>query len=169
MSSLKTTSSIGLTAKITAEMLLGKIRLSSRQREPSYLMGIRGLALQLKKSLGDEAYEGFSDNLKPVFHVMADAIFDEVTDIKRTETVEALKDLPIPQRLFVEAIVNRLTGKTDEHHRWDDDLHRLRMSLRQMADLSISGITLLEIREGYNELLHSIIDELWKHRATLVS
>ncbi len=160
---------VGLTARITAEFLLGKIRISSRQGEPEYLMTLRALCLQLKKSLGDEAYEGFSEDLKPVFHALADTIFDALTDTKREATVEALKALPVPQRASVEVLVNRLTGKSQDNHRWEPGLYRLRMMLIQMEELSISGLSLDEIREGYHDLVHGVIDELWNHRATLVT
>jgi len=163
------THTIGLTAKIAAEIFLGKIRLNPRQGEPSYLQDVRRVMLQLKKSLGNTNLVEFTEELRPTIHVIADLLFDEVTEIKRPETVADLKCLSVPQRVTTESLVARLTGKTDERGRWDDTLWRVHQSLRQMTELSVSDVTLADIRTGYHDLVHAIVDKIWDNRNTFVS
>ncbi|MEK9157786.1 MAG: hypothetical protein AAB638_01220 [Patescibacteria group bacterium] len=159
-----------VSARITAEMLLGKIRINHRQSEPGYLMPLRQFAMQIKKGLGEEEIKVLSEDLLPVAHAVVDLLFDAVTDSNRPATIEAVKKLSIPHRTTVETLVNMMTGKmTTPPGRWLDELWRTKQSLRQMTDLSISGLTLEEIREGYNPFVHAVVDELWKHRDTLVS
>lgn len=171
---MSTTQTVGgntlkLSAKIAAELFLGKIRLNPRQGEPAYLPRLKQLALQLKKTLGAEGYNELAEDLRPVAHAFADALFDELTETRRDETKQALLRLSVPHRMAVETLVATVTGKKDERKRWPDDIWDIKQNLRLMTDLSITGVTLAEIREGYDPLIHAIIDELWENRAMLLN
>lgn len=157
-----------VTARIAAEMILGKIRLGHNQPEPTYLTSLRMNLGQMKRIVGDD-FDPWLEENKKLFHVMIDLIFDKLADIERPETIEGLKSLPIPQRTSVELIASKLCGGEGPHHRWQSDLWATRQSLGNIVATSISGLTKKDIREGYHELVHAIIDELWAQRSALTS
>lgn len=159
-----------LSATLLAELVLGKVRIGPHSVEPPYLQSIRTILMQYKKSLGTENYDKFIDEFKPALHALAAMLFDEVTGVHLDDTVTRVKALPVPHRVAVEAIAAGMTGKGgDRRERWDNDLYDFKRTLQQVCTLSISNITLEDIRAGYDELLHAVVDKLYEHRKTLVS
>ncbi|MBM3272080.1 hypothetical protein FJY94_02230 [Candidatus Kaiserbacteria bacterium] len=153
---------------VAAEILLGKIRLR-HMREPSYLPRLREIAMQFKKSLGAEAYNGLIQSGRPAVHACVDALFDAVTGVRREQTMERLKTLDPVYRTMVERAVASATGKGDREGRWSDELWRTKQELKRICDLSISGLTLAEVRDGLDEFVHATIDRLYDNIVTLVN
>lgn len=154
-------------AAIVAEIVTGKIRLN--KAEPSYLFGLRQRLLQVKKAIGDEAFDVFMTEAgRPAVHALADIVFDRLTEVNRSETTEKLKTLSMPLRMMVEAWTQDATGMK-EGARWNAGLWKFKSQLRTMADLSISGITLADFREGYDEFIHAVVDEVFDRRMQFVS
>jgi hypothetical protein len=165
-----TATATSLSAKITAEVILGKIRLHPTQDEPEYLPGVRLAMMQLKKSIGPEAFDEITGQWQNGIHALVDLLFDRVCGITRPATVEALKKLPMTQRMPMEALAASLTGQLKERgDRWNDVLYRVHKRILTLTALSVSGITPDDFREGYHEFVHEVVDEIWKNRHMLVS
>ncbi|MEI7720228.1 MAG: hypothetical protein WCI89_03410 [bacterium] len=162
---------VSLLSTIAAEVLLGKIRLSSHQGEPNYLQPVRNVLMQIKRKLGQEGFTTLSEDIRPAVHALADLIFDEVTGVSpRDKTVEKLKALPVPHRLFVENIANGLTGKLSQRNdRWMDELWSLKGYIERVCATSVSDISPEEIREGFDDMLHGIVDNFCDRRTALTS
>lgn len=159
-----------LSAKIAAEVILGKIRFDHFQSEPPYLLPIRKIMLQFKKALGAEEFDKLVNDLRPALHALAAMLFDEVTGVHKTDTTERIKKLPVQHKVIVEAMVAELTGRSaDRRERWDNDLYDLKRGVHQICTLSISDITPEEIRTGYDQFVHDVVDALYEQRKTLVS
>ncbi len=157
-----------VTSRVIAEMLLGKIRFGG-MREPEYLQQLREAMLVLKKRIGDD-FDKLQEDLLPVIHVIVDMVFDAATGTAgREQTLSKLRQLSVPNRVMVEQMVAQLTGKMHADQKWNHGLWNLKTRLERIANLSISGVTLTEIREGYDTLVHEVVDELYKNRATLTS
>lgn len=165
------TNSVSLMAKIAAEVALGKIRLNPYQGEPQYLQPVRLVMMQFKKAIGVDGFAALSEELRPAVHAFADLIFDEVAGVSpREKTIEKLKALPMPERLAVENMAAKLTGKLDPRdHHWMDELWEAKRYVERVATLSISGITTEDIREGFDPVVHKLVDAIYDRRATLVN
>lgn len=168
MTTTDTKLAIDVAAKITAEMLLGKIRLR-HMGEPRYLVRLREIAMQFKKSVGETAFKELVDSGRPSVHALVAALFDAVTDTHRTETLRLLKDLHPMHRTLVEQTIMHATGKVDRERRWNNDLWTMKQNLKSICDQSISGLTLEEIREGYDPVVHAIVDHFYDRIDTLVN
>lgn len=158
-----------IAAKIIAEMLLGKIRLKPSMGEPKYILRLREIAMQFKKSVGETAFKELVDSGRPAAHALVAALFDAVTDMKRQATVQGLKALHPIHRTLVEQVVRHATGRDNQQNRWDCDLWHLRQYLKSICDQSLSNLTLEEIREGYDSLVHAIVDHVYDRIDTLVN
>lgn len=160
-----------LFGKIAGEILLGKIRPYPHASEPYYMQRVRYLMQQVKKSLGDEAFDKMTEELRPAAHAFADALFDQLTDTDSPKTKKAFASLSIQQQFMVEHAVQALTGGLDHRGpgRWNDELWEARKRLRYMTDMSITGATLQELREGFDSFVHALVDQVWDNRKTLVS
>lgn len=162
---------MGLSATLAAEMILGKIRITHHHPEPPYLQPVRNILLQYRKAVGAEDFDKFTDELKPTMHALAAMLFDEVTGVRLPSTAEKVKALSVPHKMAIEVLVANMTGKTGGHRtgRWEDGLYTIKCALQQICALSISNITLEDVRNGYDPFLHALVDELYEHRKTLVS
>ena len=158
-----------VSAKVATEVLLGTIRLRPDQGEPRYIYRLREILKPMEKVVGKDGLNTAQEALRPALHILADALFDAAVDIHQPQTTEKLKRLPVPIRAAVEQIIAAMTGRKSEDRRWHNPLWELRKKLRQIADLSISGITLEEIRQGYDPLLHQVVDRLWDNWQRFVS
>ncbi len=157
---MQTTSQLAnVSARITAEVLLGKIRFS-HGGEPSYLFPLREVFMRFEKSVGRDSLESALPEIRDMMHATADALADAVTGVKSKETQERLRGLRFPNRAIVEIVANRMTGKTSPDRRWNDSLYRIRKGLDQVVALSVSGLTMEELRAGYDEFLHAVVDHL---------
>ena len=164
---------MGISAKLAAEILLGKIRLGYHQTEPHYLQPVRTMMLQLKKATGDD-FDKMAEGVKPAMHALAAMLFDAVTGVTHKDTISELKKLPIPHRTVIESIVAHATGKGGEHDgpragRWADELWEIKGRIGHLCTVSVSNITPEEIREGYDAFMHAVVDQLYEHRRSLVS
>ncbi|MBI5004477.1 hypothetical protein HZC00_05290 [Candidatus Kaiserbacteria bacterium] len=168
MTTTDTKLAIDVAAKISAEMLLGKIRLR-HMGEPRYLVRLREIAMQFKKSVGETAFKELVDSGRPSVHALVAALFDAVTDTHRPATVHLLKGLHPMHRALVERTIMRATGKADREDRWPNELWSVKQNLKSICDQSISGLTLEEIREGYDPLIHAIVDHVYDRIDTLVN
>lgn len=147
-----------LTAKIVGSMLLGKIPMGNRPRASFMPEKINSILSPIKKLVGDEAFKSLETHGRPMMHCVLDTLLDAVTDVKRTETKESLKKLSVPQRTMVESILQNMTGRLREDNRWNDDLFSTRKKLRVLVNGSISELSMEDIRAGYHELAHAILD-----------
>lgn len=165
------TSATTMTAKLAAEFLLGQVQLNSRQHEPRYLNNLRFVLGQVSRAIGgsNQLTAMANETLKPSMHALVALLADRVTGIAREDTKKYLTALPVPHRMAVEAMVRKITGQEREGQRWDDDLFRLRVYLRECSASSPSGITLAEIRSGYDELLHATVDAVFERWEVLVA
>lgn len=163
--------SVSLLSTIAAEVILGKIRLNPHMGEPRYLQPVRLVLMQFKRALGQEGYATLTEELRPAVHALADLVFDEVTNTSpRQKTIEKLKALPVPQRLIVENLASGLTGKLNPRNdRWMDELWETKRYIERVCTLSISNITPEEIREGFDDMVHDLVDAFYDRRATLTS
>ncbi len=162
---------VSLTAKIAAEILLGKIRLSPHWNEPRYLQPVREVVMQLRRAVGgNEGYAALSEELQPAVHALADLLADAVAGVGSEKTAEKLKKLPVPYRLAAEQTAAALTGKIDPRdYHWQDDLWHLKGYIDRVVSLSVSGITPEEIREGFDTIIHGGVDALFEKKGTLIS
>jgi hypothetical protein len=157
-----------VSARITAEVLLGKIRFPHGGSEPPYLFRLREIFKRFEKSVGREDLESAIPEVREMMHALADALFDTVTGIKSEETTERLKRLTVPMRSSVEIAVANATGKLTKHERWVEELWHLRKMLDQIVALSISGLTMEDLRQGYDEFVHKVVDNLCDNWKTIV-
>ena len=154
-----------VSARITAEVLLGKIRFPHGGGEPPYLFRLREIFRRFEKSVGRDNLENAMPEVREMMHTLADALFDAVTGVKSEETTTRLKKLGVPMRASVEMVVSSATGKMPRQERWNDELWHLRKTLEQIVALSISGLTMEDLRQGYDEVVHKVVDNLcdnWK-------
>ncbi|MCC7004896.1 hypothetical protein IT397_03195 [Candidatus Nomurabacteria bacterium] len=168
MTQTTTTGLTNVSARITAEVLLGKIRFPNHGSEPTYLFRIREIFKRFEKAVGRESLESALPEIRQMMHVFADLLFDTVTGIKSPKTIEGLQKLPVPFRVSIEQVVNAGTGRTSPDKRWDNTLYHFRKVLDQVVALSISGITMEEIRSGYDEMIHSIVDHICDNWKTII-
>lgn len=155
-----------VTAKLTAEMLVGRISFDRNNPGKSELADeFRPILIKFRKALGVETMEEFVRTSRPALHALVDAFFDAVTGIERNETAEAIKRLPTPQRTAIELLAARATGKMEGMTRWSNPLWSLKQRIGWICRVSLSGITPQEIRDGYHDLVHQVVDLLcddWK-------
>ncbi len=155
-----------VTAKLTAEMLIGRISFDrSNPGKSEFAEEFRPILIQFRKALGMETMEEFVKTSRPALHALVDAFFDAVTGIERNETAEAIKRLPMSQRTVVEILAARATGKMEGVTRWASPLWALKQRIGWICRVSLSGITEQEIRGGYHDLVHQVVDRLcddWK-------
>lgn len=154
-----------VSARITAEVLLGKIRFPHGGGEPPYLFRLREIFKRFEKSVGRDDLESAIPEVREMMHALADTLFDAVTGVKSEETMARLKKLSVPCRTSVEMVVSSATGKMPRQERWNDELWRLRKMLDQIVALSVSGLTMEDLRQGYDEVVHKVVDNLcdnWK-------
>ncbi len=164
------TNPVSLTSRIAAEILLGKIRLNPHQGEPPYLQPIREMVMQMRRAVGKEGFATLSQELKPAVHALADMLFDAVSGVESKKTVEGLKKLSVPFRVAVEQTAAALTGRLDPRERhWEDTLWEMRKYFNRVVTLSVSGITPEEMRDGFDPVVHGIVDELFEKKAVAVS
>lgn len=160
------TDTTSITSKLMAEMLLGRIYWDRDNPGKSPVMDeLRPVLIQIRKALGMETMEELVKSSRPVLHAFVDACFDAVTGIEQESTGRAIKALPIPQRTAIEAVIARVTAKAEGHKMWHPTLWTLKKRISWICAVSLSGITAQEIRTGYNDLVHQIIDRLcdeWK-------
>ncbi len=171
------TSTEAMMAKLLGEVFVGKIRIGHRSSEPYFLTGVRHVMLQIKKSVGDEGFEQLATATTPALHALADLVFDRLTDVSgRQLTMSKLRALHVPQRLWVENVANALTGinvmtgyEDKGRGRWMDELWDIRKRLHLMSELSVTGISLAEIRESFDGFVHELVDWLVENRKMFVS
>lgn len=157
-----------VSARIAAEILLGKIRFFHGGGEPPYLFRLREIFKRFEKAVGRTSLESAMPEVREMMHALADALFDAVTGVKSEETMTRLKKLAVPMRSTVELAANGATGRLPRQERWNDELWHLRKSLDQIVALSISGLTMEDLRQGYDELVHSVVDHVCDKWQTLV-
>lgn len=165
------TKPVSLLSTIAAEVILGKIRLSPHQGEPHYLQPVRNVLTQIRRKLGQAGFATLSDDIRPAVHALADLVFDEVAGVSpRERSIEKLKALPVPHRLFVENIANGLTGKLSQRNdRWMDELWSLKGYIERVCATSVSDISPEDIREGFDDMLHGIVDNFYDRRTALTN
>lgn len=165
MAGTQTSQLATVSARITAEVLLGKIRFPRGGGEPPYLFRLREIFKRFEKSVGRDNLESAIPEVREMMHALADTLFDAVTGIKSEETLTRLKKLSVPCRTSVEMVVSSATGKLPRQERWNDELFHLRKTLDQIVALSVSGLTMEDLRQGYDEVVHKVVDNLcdnWK-------
>ncbi len=156
-------------AKILVAVILGKVRPNAHRGEPPFLQKFRSLALQLRRETSTEALNAFFEDWRPALHVYLDALFDALTGFAESEaTVAKLSGLPIPQRLVIERLVATQTGRGDRHGRWADELWELKNWLIATTDSSPSGLTLEQVRVGFDSIAHRALNLLLDNRQLLM-
>ncbi|MFA6797632.1 MAG: hypothetical protein WCR40_02925 [Candidatus Paceibacterota bacterium] len=164
---MQTSAIVSVQSKIAAEMLLGKIRLPNRGGEPSYLPRLRECCKRVEKTVGREAVGECIPEVRAMMHAIADGMFDAVTGVKLDKTIQGIKALNVTQRIAVEMILSQATGKSSDK-RWDDTLYHIRKIVDQIVTTSISGLTVEEVRDGYDPFIHTVVDHLCDNWKTLI-
>lgn len=123
---------------------------------------IRQVYRVLHKRAGAE-FPAMLESSREAHHALADAVFDLVTNQNRPETKERLRALPLPQRVLIESALEAMTGRLGraEGGRWSQELWDIKTGLARLCDYSYSDVELKDIREGYHELVHAVVDELY--------
>lgn len=157
-----------VSARIMVDALLGRFRFNVDSDEFEIKKEIRPVLIQLHKQLGLETMEQLVTQARPVLHALADACFDAVVGIESDETKAAILRLPVPQRTVLEAVVIQMTGKSDARGgHWAPFLWHSKNRIDKLCRLSLTNLTKEEIRTGYNEMMHLMIDKLCDEWRTL--
>ena len=156
-----TEKTISLTAKILAEVLMGRVWFDSDRSEPEFVATMQTLLQQFKRIAGStNDYDRLKEEWRPAAHSLADLLFDAVTGVQCEKTIEGLKKLSVPQRTVIENMAASMTGKGigRSEGRWMDELWSFRKVVNQALRQSVSGITHQELRGGFDPLLHEVVD-----------
>lgn len=156
-------------ATVAGGLALGQIRFPDMDDEPEYLSTIRDHIDEFKLAIGgDEELTDLTEELRPAAHAFADLIADRITNYKQPSTAEKLKKLEVPVRLAVEQLVGRLCGQDPRRDgRWAPGPWKLKRLVDAQVRLSPSSMTRQELREGYDPLLHAIVDKIYDNRHAL--
>ncbi|HUO50475.1 MAG TPA: hypothetical protein VMU25_02855 [Candidatus Paceibacterota bacterium] len=158
-----------LTANLTAELLLGKIRLNPHHGEPRYLHGLRRVLMPISKSLGYDGLNMLVAHGKTPVHVAVAMIADKVVGFQHPKTLEQLKSLATPHRVAVEKVVSSVTGGNSRDTHWPEELWAMKKMVTEIVDTSPSGLTAEDIRLGYDDLIHAVVDALLERWEMLIN
>jgi hypothetical protein len=156
-------------AAIAADMLLGKLRLRPGRGEPPYVQSLRELLKKLDRSQGKDSLDALAPAVRQYFHCLVDALADRVTGVEQESTVDKVKALPIEYRLGVESMIAGLTGANTRDKRWNSEIYSIKKYVEDIVLVSISDITAAEIRQGFDPLIHAVVDKICDNWRTLIN
>lgn len=107
--------------------------------------------------------------MRPAHHAAIALLADKVVGFDHSQTVARLKELPILLRTTVELIVRKATGGDEGREHWPHALWRIREMVASAITMSPSGLTAADIRLGYDDYLHAVVDAVYDRWETLIS
>ena len=152
-----------ITGRFIGEVFLGTIRIRPDLSEPPQLARLRYRLRPLARLIGGrEKLLDAAEQLRPVFHTVADVLFDRVCRVDNPDNIEKLKTLPPLFLTWAEAFIQQMTGQVVEGERgkWDRDLYHWRGQIQNLVSQSITGLSFEQVRSAYDPVLHAIIDTI---------